>query len=60
MDRTRKLAVVEFRHANGCTTGQIYGECIKDCDWKVVKFVSEAMTREEQVAHGVKPEEIHF
>ena len=60
MDKTRQLAVVEFRHARGCTTGQPYGGCVEDCDWKVVKFVSEALTREEQIAIGVKPEEIHF
>jgi hypothetical protein len=61
MDRPRKLAVVEFRHGRGCSTGQPYGRCEDDCDWKVVKFVSgKEMTREEQIAHGVQPEEMHF
>jgi hypothetical protein len=60
MDKIRRLAVIEFRHGRGCSTGQPYGECTPDCTWKVVKVISESLTREEQVAYGVKPEEVRY
>ena len=61
MDKQRFLAVVEFRHARGCSIGQPYGECSHECGFKVIKNVSEIpLTREQLTGYGIKPEEVHF
>ena len=60
MDVPRKLAIVEFQHGLGCTRGQPYGECNRNCDWRVVKIVSAALAQWELNTYGVEPKEWRF
>lgn len=56
----RKLAVVEFQHGVGCTTGEPYGECTRNCDYKTIKIVRHRLTEKEQQEYEVEPKQRKF
>ena len=61
MNKPRFMAIVEFCHANGCSIGQPYGECVVDCGYKVVRLVSRTpLTDAELATHGVAPAKTLF